>query len=92
MILTVLILLTIISTEVAMNVDVNSVSANVIVSNSESEIDCTDPVDRASSDHISTNGLVTAEQILRDTLLVISSLFIMFMVMVIALTMQYCTN
>ena len=37
--------LTIISTEVAMNVDVNIVSANVIVSNSESEIDCTDPVD-----------------------------------------------
>ena len=30
-----------------MNVDVNSVSANVIVSNSESKIDCTDPVDRA---------------------------------------------
>ena len=65
---------------------------NVIVSNSESKIDCTDPVDRASSDHDSTNGLVTAEQILRDTLLVISSLFIMFLVMVIAFTMQYCTN
>ena len=54
--------LTIISTEVAMNVDVNSESANVIVSNSESEIDSTDPVDRASSDRDSTNVLVTAEQ------------------------------
>ena len=47
--------LTIISTEVAMNVDVNSLSANAIVSNSESKIGCTDPVDRASSDHDSTN-------------------------------------
>ena len=81
--------LTIINTEVAMNVDVNSDPANIIVSKSESEIDITDLVDHASSDHDSTNDQVTAEQNLERNATINQFTFIIFLVMIIAL--QYST-